>query len=351
MSPRVSVLMSVYNGESFLAEAIQSILDQTYTDFEFLIVNDGSTDGTAGILASFRDPRIKIIYLEKQSGLVYALNIGIEQCQGEFIARMDADDRSMPMRFEKQVHFFDKNPQVGVCGSWARFIGIKTGNFKAPVTHEEIIVNLIRQWVIVHPSVMLRRNVLVGHQMRYCSDFTHLEDKELWSRLIFLTRFHNLPEYLLEYRQHAGQITRSHGERMRHLNYKVRTRLLKHLDPSLDATLETNPTIRRIVENRPFEPADLLRTGFDWFDHLRSVNQRTTVFYPESFKRTLQMWQSDLVHRKYFRKAFYSLTDLRDYCFDSAKPFFSTGLVVHLKFIMKCVLGWKQRPTPNSKMK
>jgi len=115
--PKVTVLMPVYNGEKYLNEAIDSILGQTFKDFKFLIINDGSTDGTADILKSYKDSRIKVTNNEKNIGLTKSLNKGLKMAKSEYIARMDADDISLPTRLQKQVEFMDSHPKVGVCGT------------------------------------------------------------------------------------------------------------------------------------------------------------------------------------------------------------------------------------------
>ena len=121
--PKVTVLMPVYNARFYLSKAISSIINQTFKDFEFLIFNDGSTDNSADIIYSYNDRRIRFFNSEQNFGYVYHLNYGIEIAKGEYIARMDADDISFPTRLEKQVAFMDKNPEVGVCGTWFKIYG------------------------------------------------------------------------------------------------------------------------------------------------------------------------------------------------------------------------------------
>ena len=126
--PKVSVLMPAYNSEAFVAEAIESILNQTYTDFEFIIINDGSTDKTAEIIDEYakNDSRIKFINNHKNQGLIAVLNQGLDLCTGEYVARMDSDDISMPQRFEKQVQYMDEHQEVGILGTWIDFFPTTT---------------------------------------------------------------------------------------------------------------------------------------------------------------------------------------------------------------------------------
>ena len=123
-SPQISVVMPAYNAEKYITEAIDSILFQTFKDFEFIIINDASTDSTKDIIESYKDPRIKLVNNEQNKGVAKSLNIGISVACGKYIARMDADDIALPERFQKQFDFMEQHPNIDVCGSWAK----KTGN-------------------------------------------------------------------------------------------------------------------------------------------------------------------------------------------------------------------------------
>jgi glycosyltransferase involved in cell wall biosynthesis len=144
--PRISVVMSVYNGEKYLRQAIESILQQTYTDFEFIIIDDGSTDSSREIIQSYDDKRIRLVINEQNIGLTKSLNKGIRLAKGEFIARMDADDISLPQRFEKQVAYLDSHPEVGVLGTYANIIdhrGKIINNIIFPTEHETILWTML----------------------------------------------------------------------------------------------------------------------------------------------------------------------------------------------------------------
>ncbi|HAS7841575.1 TPA: glycosyltransferase family 2 protein, partial [Vibrio cholerae] len=140
-SPKISVVMSVYNGEKYLGEAIDSILKQTFSDFEFIIINDGSTDKTLEIIKSYmkKDDRIVLVSRENK-GLIVSLNEGLDLAKGQYIARMDADDISIKSRFEKQIEFLDSNPDIGVCGTWVEVFGenIKSKKWKMPTQDPDL---------------------------------------------------------------------------------------------------------------------------------------------------------------------------------------------------------------------
>ncbi|GHU05641.1 hypothetical protein FACS1894205_5940 [Alphaproteobacteria bacterium] len=201
-APKVSVLLPAYNAEKYIAEAIQSILDQTFTDFEFIIINDGSKDNTVKIIRQFVDPRIIFIDNEQNSGLIAALNQGLDLARGEYIARMDADDISLPTRFAKQVAFMDANQDVGVLGSWVQWFGDDCGERVLRRDSAVGFFEVLRDCPVAHPTVMLRKSVFDKYDLRYDSDYVNCEDYELWSRAIYYTKIVNLPEILLKYRRH-----------------------------------------------------------------------------------------------------------------------------------------------------
>jgi glycosyltransferase involved in cell wall biosynthesis len=203
-NPTVSVVMSVYNGERYLASSIQSVLDQAYTDFEFIIVNDGSQDNTQNILNEYakKDKRIIIFHEKENVKLVRAINKGCREAKGKYIARMDADDLCKPQRFTKQVRYLNNHPEVGVLGSWVEDInaeGKRLGDWKVP--SEPFLVAWFLQFdcVVAQPSVMMRRSVLEDLDY-YRVEALQCEDYDLWCRASFITQVANLPESLLKRR-------------------------------------------------------------------------------------------------------------------------------------------------------
>src|SRR6185295_9135648 len=157
--PQVSVLMSVYNGEKYLKEAMESILNQSFSDFEFLIFNDSSTDSSREIILSYNDPRIVLIDNKKNIGLTKTLNKGISLAKGKYIARMDADDVCHPERLNEQVNYLDKNAEVAVCGTWVQFLN-ENEVVKLPTKKNEIKTLLFCNSCLAHPSVMIRKSFL-----------------------------------------------------------------------------------------------------------------------------------------------------------------------------------------------
>jgi len=222
--------MPVYNGTPYLSEAVQSILQQTYSDFEFLIIDDGSTDDSVAVIRQYRDERIRLVRNGANQGLVATLNHGLELARGDYIARMDCDDISEPARLAKQVCYLDQCPDVGVCGSWVRFFPRdKHFVWKFPADHEEIKVQMFCRVSLAHPAVMLRKSVFSGPDLRYASEFAHVEDYDLWTRAMNCTRISNIQQVLLRYRISPSQVCARYGPAQQRATAEVRRRLVVQL--------------------------------------------------------------------------------------------------------------------------
>ena len=205
-APKISVLLPVYNGGEYLQTAIDSILNQTFSDFEFIIINDASTDDSEKVILSNTDSRIVYIKNEQNLGLIKTLNKGLDLCKGEYIARMDQDDIANPTRFERQNNVLDHNLEIGVCGTWFTLFGTRENTVvKHPEYHEQIKIAMLGNCPIGHPTVMLRKNN-VGN-LRYDVNYQAAEDYEFWSRLVRITQFHNIQESLLQYRIHNSNMS------------------------------------------------------------------------------------------------------------------------------------------------
>ena len=214
--PKVTVLMSVYNREHFVREAIDSILAQTLHDFEFIIINDGSTDKTREIILSYKDPRIQLVDNSENLGIPKSLNKGLNLAQGEFVARFDSDDISEPQRLARQVAFLDANPKTVLVGSWYEEID-EQGNIlqrcTLPCDCTQIRWGLLFYTPFLNSSAMFRRTVVLQGVGFYNQDFIYAQDHELWARIASLFPIANLSEYLVKYRVHPSSITLFHETR------------------------------------------------------------------------------------------------------------------------------------------
>lgn len=212
--PVVSVVMPVYNRTRYCAEAIDSILGQTLADFEFIIVDDGSTDGTSAFLDWYGglDARIRLLRNEANRGVSASLNRGIGEARCNFVARMDSDDVALPERLERQLAFMTSHPEIVAAGTALRIVD-EQGNFAGPPSTVQADPTILRSRPnLAHPTAMLRREAVlqVGG---YRSAFDHAEDVDLWFRLSEVGELGNLPEALLLYRDHAGNVHQTHRRR------------------------------------------------------------------------------------------------------------------------------------------
>ena len=204
-TPKISVVTPVYNAESFLPEAIESVLNQSLTDFEFILIDDGSTDRTAEILSGYssRDPRVRVHRQPRNMGVREALNTGCRLARADFIARMDADDISEPERLDRQFAFLNDHGKVGVVGSAVQLIDSKGAKKRIKAFPEEpalIAWSMLFFNAIAHPTVMMRRELVERAGLYPPVAARGPEDYALFMRLTRLTRFANLPEALLRYR-------------------------------------------------------------------------------------------------------------------------------------------------------
>lgn len=210
-NPKISVIMSVYNGERYLREAIDSILKQAFADFEFIIVNDGSTDGSLEIIQSYHDDRIRVINNEINIGLTKSLNKAIKQARGEYIARQDADDVSLPNRLEEQIKYFEKHPEVALLGTSVYEIDKQGKVVRRVIAPAKPGGNLLKGNQFTHGSIILKREA-VDRLGGYNELFRYGQDYELWLRIAKHYEVRNLTQVLYKLRFHRERIRSRRGE-------------------------------------------------------------------------------------------------------------------------------------------
>ena len=256
--PKISVIMPVYNTkEEWLRNAIESILNQTYTDFEFIIINDGSTNNAREVILSYNDERIKYIEQENQ-GIAVTLNNGLDIAKGDYVARMDSDDISLPERFKKQVDFLDNNADISILGSWFEIFP-EMQVIKHPATVKYI--DLIRCCFIGHPTIMLRKCDLDKYNLRYNSSYK-CEDYELWSRAIRNLKFYNLQEILLKYRWHGDNLSIATNLFLEH-DRKVKQNMLEFLTDDKE--------LQQKIWNLIFQPPVEQKLKYSFWERIFSI--------------------------------------------------------------------------------
>lgn len=275
--PLVSVLLPVHNNEQYVGSAIQSILDQTYSNFELLILVSATTNvESLKVVNSFSDPRIRIINRTIDENLPKALNRGILEAKGEYIARMDADDISLPNRFEKEISFLKDNPDITVVGSWVKTFGSKNMIIRHPAMPEEIKANLLFQTSIVHPTVMMRKEVMKINDLQYNPEYWCSEDIDLWARSVEKVKLANVPEILLHYRTHQSQATRVNGEEIAEIRNKVRLRQLSNL--GIIPTARELYVYNMIVEFKNEEHEVFFDEVVQWLKKIAESNRSKNIY-------------------------------------------------------------------------
>lgn len=213
MKPEITVLMAVYNAEAYVAEAVKSVLEQTYSDFELLVVDDGSTDGTAKVVRGFKDARIR--YVKRENDYIASLNAGMGMARGRYVARMDADDRMHPDRLRIQHAILEEDTGIDVCGSWATPFGAKVNRgewsmrFSGYIAHPLVVLS--HENFLCHPTVMFRTSFWRQKELRYEPGYPYAEDYKLWLDIARKGgRFYIESQSLLLYRVTDGQQTNRH---------------------------------------------------------------------------------------------------------------------------------------------
>jgi hypothetical protein len=283
-SPTVSVVMSVFNGEKFLSETIDSVLNQTFRDFEFVIVDDGSTDATADILSKYviRDGRIRVLR-EGKKGRAASLNLGISLASGKYVANTDADDLAMPGRLEEQVAFMERNPEVGVLGCAFELItdsGDVSDIIRHPLEDSQIRSAMLHYDPICHSSAILRKDV-VRASGGYRSTFEPSEDYDLWLRMSERSRLANLPNVLVRYRLHGNQLSVRKLEHQTLCVLAIRAAAEQRRNGSSDPLADIQEITPQVVESlgvtqQKIHTALVEAHGW-WISQLKNINSEATL--------------------------------------------------------------------------
>jgi len=283
--------MSVFNNENYVAEAIDSILSQTFSNLEFIIVDDGSFDDTPQILDLYRDkdPRVIVYKNDKNIGLIGSLNLGFKKTQGSYVARMDADDISHPNRLERQLSFLSKHPEVQVVGTWLQIIDGPV--WESPTGHENISSRLCFESALYHPTVMFRYQHDNKYRFIYDEKRQAAEDYDLWVRLVIDDKYKvdNIPEPLLERRIHGDSI----GRRKKLLQKKIAGEIRRYQIEKLGIHVtEHEMSLHNKISEKKFEAnMNFLFQCANWLNRLGKANRHTGIYPSKEYARTLrELW-------------------------------------------------------------
>lgn len=227
--PQVSVIMPVYNSQNYVGEAISSVLAQSFTDFEFLIIDDCSTDESTSVIKKFTDKRIRFYQNEKNQGYIKSLNFLLNECKGTFIIRHDNDDFSSKDRILNQVSFLEKNPDHLICGSNCRVFGRKNALSFLPQTDSECRVYMIFNSPFYHPSVCFRRKVFSEYNLFYNSDLMPAEDYDMWIHISQFGKMANLPSIEFNLRTHDSNTSSLNSQKQKNILLSLRDRYFSEI--------------------------------------------------------------------------------------------------------------------------
>lgn len=285
--PKITVLMPVYNTEKYIENAISSILNQSFVDFELLIINDGSTDKSILKIEKYTDKRIKIISNNKNLGLANVRNIGLENINTEYIAFLDSDDISNFRRLEKQFDFLEKNPDYVLCGSWVETIGKEKHIWKYESENELLKSQFIFSDPFATSAVMIRNNVLTNNNLCFDTSFPPCEDYDLWEKVINYGKIYNIPEILTYYRIHDSQTSTNDKKKKQFIenDWRVQRRILEKLGLEITPNMEV---VHRIVrwENMKITPNNYYRAK-KWLIRLCDYNKKGEIFDQTAFTRVV----------------------------------------------------------------
>lgn len=337
ITPKITVLLPVYNCEMYVREAVDSILNQSYTDFEFLIIDDASTDATVAIVKSYADSRIQLIEKPINSGYTNSLNYGLKIAKGKYIARMDGDDISYPERFAKQIAYLEANPEVVVCGTTYKIVG-NDKRITIPENHEDIKIGLLWGNCIMHPSVMIRKKILDDYSIQYDATKEPAEDYHMWVRLLSLGKLHNLQEVLLEYRLYGNQVSRKRAEEQKKNDVLAKFQLLHYLEIQWDDK-EYEFLERNFRKTDWIEFKDL--KIFKQIQNKLAVANSSGFFESERFSRYLIDLEADVLRKCFLKQKRYSPLLYFEYLLAKYKWKAKLTTKQELKLGIKSLIFWK----------
>lgn len=287
--PRASAIMPVYNREKYLKETIDSVLNQTFKNFEFIIIDDGSTDKSVEIVKSYDDPRIKLFLNEGNRGTSYSRNRAIDLSCGDYIITIDSDDINLPERFAKQIAYMDTHPEVGICGSWVKTIGEVEGElWRCAVKPDIVHCRTLFEAVLCHPSTIIRREFLDKYSLRYDTELKRAQDWDIYCRGARHFQVANMPEVLVYYRWRNYPKNLSDEELMSqryYYFYEIDKRNFKalNLQPAEDEML----IHRRLGNLELKKDRDFVTEANRWLQKLHSTNKVANVYPQSTFHRVL----------------------------------------------------------------
>lgn len=283
-STTLVVLIPVYNAMPYLNEALQSLLDQSFVDADFLFVDDRSTDGSAELIDSCEDPRVHLVRRKENGGIVHALNTGIDLVAHKYVGRMDADDISFKHRFLRQIEHLEAHPEIDVLGCHTTNFGVESPTWKHPLEHDRIKASFLFGNAYPHPTIVARSKVF--EMEKYRDEVVYMEDYDLWLRVVQKFQMASLPDQLYGYRRHEDAVTvSSKGTRHERLQEMIKIPMSwLGLDPSKEELCLLSGDLNALQGG----VANHLHTYHDLLRNIRKANEEKRVFQSHALENVLQ---------------------------------------------------------------
>lgn len=313
--------MPTNNVAPYVKEAVESVLQQTYNDFELLVIDDCSSDETISVVHEINDPRIHIVKNKKNVGLAENLNRGLSLIETEYVARMDGDDIALPHWLQSEVDFLDKHPEVGVCGGGAQRFGTSQSLVRLPEWHDDIAANMLFECSILVPTI--RMSIIREHNLCYCTDAFPAEDYRFWADCLKVTRLHNIPDTLFRYRMHPTQICTARRKEQNDKVALVQQLMLKTFNPKVtDKDLE-------------FFTTHFFAPIIDRDDFMQRQQFASRILLPKQLHNRLRQILYNTIVQRYFSEGYTPRAYLH---YLNSRMSYKTGEKNELRFLIKSIL-------------
>ncbi len=286
-NPTLTVAMPVYNGEKYLTESISSVLNQTFNDFEFIIINDGSTDTSVEIIKTYKDPRIVFIDNEQNKGIPFCRNLSLEKARGEFLAWTDCDDVNEPTRFEEQINFLERNTEMGICGSFMRHFGKREFIFSGYTNSELVKATLFFKPSIPNPTVMFRLSKIREHHLRYDHNLPIAEDYDFVFRCSLLFPVININKILYHHRASETSIMAKYKSQAKESESNNIYRIVNEKILNTIGIVPSNTELklhRSISSGQLFKEINEYKQAYQWLVLLKKQNKENGLYLEKAFE-------------------------------------------------------------------
>ena len=299
-TPLVSVIITTFNVEKYIKEAIDSVLQQTIQDFELIILDDGSSDTTVHVIESIVDERIKFLKNKVNIGRVKSLNLAFNEAKGEYITIVDGDDINVLNRFEKQLEVLQKNDDIKVCGSWYEEFGFSNKIIKHSEFHDVIKAKLLLGCSMTFGGSMFERKLV--QNFTFDESKTHVEDYDFWARLVWSGKFYNIQEVLYYYRIHKSQVSTLYNDVQKHNDIEIKLTLFKKT--GYNTTMFADHFVKKMLYQKSSFTVNEFSLFLKWLQEIYNLNKKRKVYSSQELVKVLNIIRSSLIFNIYFNPSF-----------------------------------------------